>query len=48
MEVTPYWRVIKSDGSLNEKFSGGVKSQANYLKKEGFTILPLKVKNRPK
>ena len=28
--ITPYWRVIKSDGSLNEKFPGGVKNQASY------------------
>lgn len=47
-EITPYWRVIKSDGSLNEKFPGGVKVQANYLKKEGFTILPIKGKKPPK
>lgn len=23
-EITPYWRVVKPDGSLNEKFPGGV------------------------
>src|SRR4030043_501378 len=27
-EVTPYWRVIKADGSLNEKSPGGVQAQA--------------------
>jgi alkylated DNA nucleotide flippase Atl1 len=37
-EVTPYWRVIKADGSLNEKFPGGTQSQAAYLKKEGHSV----------
>ena len=31
----PYWRVIKSDGSLNPKFPGGVASQARRLADEG-------------
>jgi hypothetical protein len=47
-EITPYWRVIKGDGSLNEKFPGGVKVQAGYLKKEGYSILPSKGKKPPK
>ena len=47
-EATPWWRVIKSDGGLNEKFPGGVKAQANYLKKEGFSILPSKGREPPK
>ena len=29
--VTPYWRTIKDDGKLNEKFPGGVKAQAAHL-----------------
>ncbi|MBC8273586.1 MAG: MGMT family protein [Chloroflexi bacterium] len=37
-EVTPYWRVIKADGSLNEKFPGGAQAQAAHLKKEGHGI----------
>jgi hypothetical protein len=36
--ITPYWRVIKADGSLNEKFPGGVKAQAARLMDEGHTI----------
>ena len=31
----PYWRILKSDGSLNPKFPGGVKSQAKHLAQEG-------------
>jgi hypothetical protein len=38
--VTPYWRVIKADGSLNEKFPGGVARQAAHLREEGHTIEP--------
>ncbi len=31
-EITPYWRTIKNDGSLNPRFPGGVEAQAisNY------------------
>ena len=36
--VTPYWRVVKDDGSLNPKFPGGVDNQAQYLRDEGFTL----------
>jgi alkylated DNA nucleotide flippase Atl1 len=37
-KVTPYWRVVKSDGSLNEKFPGGARAQAARLREEGHTI----------
>lgn len=36
--ITPYWRVIKDDGSLNPKFPGGVEVQAARLREEGHTI----------
>ncbi|RLF41675.1 MAG: hypothetical protein DRN12_02545 [Thermoplasmata archaeon] len=36
--ITPYWRVIRNDGSLNEKFPGGVEKQALRLKAEGHNI----------
>jgi len=39
-QITPYWRVLKADGSLNEKFPGGTEAQAVRLKKEGHTIQP--------
>jgi len=47
-EITPYWRVIKADGSLNEKFPGGVAAQAAQLEKEGHTIEPGRGKKPPK
>ena len=36
--ITPYWRVVKDDGSLNPRFPGGVDNQARYLRREGFTL----------
>ncbi|MCX6009689.1 MAG: MGMT family protein [Chloroflexi bacterium] len=47
-EVTSYWRVLKSDGSLNEKFPGGAQAQAARLKKEGHSIEPGKGKKPPR
>ena len=37
-QITPYWRVIKADGGLNEKFPGGVEAQAARLREEGHII----------
>jgi alkylated DNA nucleotide flippase Atl1 len=36
--VTPYWRVVKDDGSLNPKFPGGAVQQSRHLRAEGFTL----------
>ena len=47
-EITPYWRVIRDDGSLNEKFPGGVDAQTARLREEGHTIEPGKGKKPPK
>ena len=47
-DITPYWRVIRDDGSLNEKFPGGVATQATRLRQEGHTIEPAKGKKPPK
>jgi len=47
-QITPYWRVIKSDGSLNEKFPGGIDAQATHLREEGHTIEPGKGKKPPR
>jgi len=38
-QVTPYWRVVKADGSLNNKFPGGQKQQAEMLRGEGHVIM---------
>ncbi len=36
--VTPWWRVIRTDGTLNEKFPGGLVEHEKRLKAEGHTI----------
>ena len=36
--ITPYWRVLKDDGSLNPKFPGGVERQEERLRDEGHHI----------
>ena len=46
--ITPYWRVVKDDGSLNPKFPGGVKRQAERLRAEGHRILPGAGKRPPR
>ncbi|MFH1862595.1 MAG: MGMT family protein [bacterium] len=47
-EITPYWRVIKSDGSLNPKYPGGTDAQSKHLNEEGHSIEPVKGKKPPK
>ena len=36
--ITPYWRVVKDDGSFNPKLPGGVIRQTRTLKAEGFEV----------
>ena len=45
--ITPYWRVIKDDGSLSPKFPGGVEAHAEKLKTEGHKVLPGKGNKPP-
>ena len=47
-QITPYWRVLKADGSLNEKFPGGTKAQAASLRKERHRIQLCKGKKPPR
>jgi alkylated DNA nucleotide flippase Atl1 len=35
----PYWRTVKADGFLNEKYPGGAESHKRLLEKEGFNII---------
>jgi alkylated DNA nucleotide flippase Atl1 len=35
--VAPWWRVIRSDGTLNEKFPGGLAEHKRRLENEGHT-----------
>jgi alkylated DNA nucleotide flippase Atl1 len=36
---TPWWRILKKDGVLNEKFPGGIESQKIRLEAEGHKII---------
>jgi hypothetical protein len=47
-KITPYWRIVKDDGSLNPKFPGGVRRQAERLRDEGHRILPGAGKRPPR
>lgn len=38
-ETTPYWRVLKTDGSVNPKYPGGVAKQKKLLGKEGHRVV---------
>lgn len=35
----PYWRTLKSDGELNDKYPGGIKAQQEKLEAEGHTVI---------
>lgn len=37
--ITPYWRTIKSDGQLNDKYPGGIAAQKRALQAEGHEIV---------
>ena len=39
-KVTPYWRTIKSDGKINEKYPGGISLQKKKLVNEKHEIVP--------
>ena len=38
-EGTPYWRTLKMDGALNEKFPGGQEAQRKRLEREGHKVI---------
>ncbi|RDE11491.1 MAG: hypothetical protein C4K47_09660 [Candidatus Thorarchaeota archaeon] len=35
----PYWRTLKADGSLNEKYPGGAEGHRKKLEREGFPVI---------
>ena len=47
-QVTPYWRVLKPDGTINVKFPCGVERLIELLESEGHRIEPGKGKKPPK
>ena len=44
-DETPYWRTLKANGELNEKYPGGIESQKEKLEVEGHTIISKGRKN---
>lgn len=44
-DKTPYWRTLKANGQLNEKFPGGVWQQKEKLEAEGHTVIQRGRKN---
>lgn len=44
-DLTPYWRTLKTNGELNEKYPGGIEAQRKRLEQEGHTILQRGRKN---
>jgi len=46
--ITPYWRVVKDDGSLNPKFPGGVEAHSQKLREEGHNIVSGQGKKPPR
>ena len=44
-DETPYWRTLKANGELNEKYPGGIESQKEKLVAEGHTIISKGRKN---
>lgn len=40
--VAPFWRLVREDGRLMEKFPGGPSIQARMLREEGHRIIPAK------
>jgi hypothetical protein len=45
--ITPYWRVLSSEGGLNPKFPGGVAAQKRLLNAEGHRISQPRGKKPP-
>ena len=38
-DLTPYWRTLKKDGELNEKYPDGTDAQQKFLESEGHEII---------
>ncbi len=38
-DKTPFWRTLKANGELNEKYPGGAMAQKEKLEAEGHTII---------
>lgn len=45
IDITPYWRTLKSDDELNVKYHGSIELQKRLLEEEGHTIISKGTKN---
>ncbi len=45
--ITPYWRIVKDDGTFNPKLPGGIAEQTRRLRAEGFESSNIG-KNKPR
>ena len=45
--ITPWWRVVQSDGTLNPRLPGGGELQAQRLREEGHQVVAARRKLRP-
>ncbi|MBM3119455.1 MAG: hypothetical protein FJ006_07910 [Chloroflexi bacterium] len=48
VDITPYWRTLKSDGELNPKYPGGLEAHCVRLIAEGHIVEPGRGKKPPK
>lgn len=39
IDETPYWRTVKKDGELNEKYPGGLEQHKKLLEDEGHIVI---------
>lgn len=44
-DITPYWRTLKSDGQLNDKYPEATALQKRLLEEEGHTVVSKGAKN---
>lgn len=44
-DKTPFWRTLKANGELNEKYPDGVEAQKKKLEEEGHTVIQKGRKN---
>lgn len=44
-DITPYWRTLKSDGQLNDKYPEAIESQKRLLEEEGHIVVSKGTKN---
>ena len=44
VDITPYWRTLKTGGFLNEKYPGGVENQKRLLEEEGHMVAQMRKK----